>query len=201
MSRQRFGISVPAAAAAAVVYYLTPVDKLLAVLLPALIHELGHLLVLRLLGLRICRFQMELKGLCIEYRGYTGALGHALAAAAGPILGLLYALAASLLGAQYSSQWLELSAGVSLLLSAFNLRPALPLDGGRILYHLLSALLEEGTAARVVDIASLAVGVALLGLGAYLMFQGMGLALELAAVWLLLNTGLRSLPPHCHEIA
>lgn len=201
MSRQRFGISAPATAVAAVVYYLAPIEKILAVLLPVLIHELGHILLLRLLGLRVCRFQIELKGLCIEYRGYTGALGHALAAAAGPISGLLYALAASLLGAQYSSQWLELSAGVSLLLSAFNLLPALPLDGGRILYHLLSALLEEGTTAQhIVDVASLTVGIVLLGLGAYLMFRGLGLALELAAVWLLLSTGLRSLPPHCHEI-
>ena len=41
----------------------------------------------------------------------------------------------------------------------------------------------------------------MLGLGAYLMFRGFGLALELAAVWLLLSTGLRALPPHYNEIA
>ena len=164
-------------------------------------HELGHILALRLLGLRICRFQIELKGLCMEYRGCTGGMGHALAAAAGPALGLLYALAASLLAARYNSAWLELTAGVSLLLSAFNLLPALPLDGGRILYHLSAALFGERAAARVTDLTSLIVGTALLGLGAYLMFRGLGLALELAAVWLLLSTGLRALPHNCHEIA
>ena len=200
MKRERFGISAPAVLTAALIYYLAPVDKLMAVLLPVLIHELGHILVLRLLGLRIYRFQIELKGLCIEYRGYTGALGHALAAAAGPGLGLLYALAASLLAARYNSAWLELTAGVSLLLSAFNLLPALPLDGGRILYHLSAALFGERVAARVTDIVSLAVGTALLGLGTYLMFRGFGLALELAAVWLLLSTGLRALPPHYNEV-
>ena len=201
MKRERFGISAPAVLTAALIYYLAPVDKLMAVLLPVLIHELGHILVLRLLGLRIYRFQIELKGLCIEYRGYTGALGHALAAAAGPGLGLLYALAASLLATRYQSPWLELSAGMSLLLSAFNLLPSLPLDGGRILYHLLSALLGEGTAERIADIASLTVGMVLLGLGAFLMLRGYGLGLELAAVWLLFSTGLRALPPNCHEIA
>lgn len=201
MRRERFGISAPAVAAAALLYYLAPTDKLLAVLLPVIFHELGHLLALRLLGLRISRFRIELKGLCMEYRGYAGGLGHALAAAAGPALGLLYALAASLLASRYSSAWLELTAGVSLLLSAFNLLPALPLDGGRILYHLSAALFGERVAARVADIVSLAVGTVLLGLGAYLMFRGFGLALELAAVWLLLSTGLRTLPLNCHEIA
>lgn len=201
MRKERFGISAPAVAATALVYYLAPVDKLLAVLLPVIFHELGHILALRLLGFRICHFRIELKGLCMEYRGYAGGLGHALAAAAGPAIGLLYALAASLLAARYSSPWLELTAGVSLLLSAFNLLPALPLDGGRILYHLSAALFGERAAARVTDISSLIIGTTLLGLGAYLMFRGFGVALELAAVWLLLSTGLRALPPHYNEIA
>ena len=226
MNRERFRISAPAVLALALIYYLSPVDKLLAVLFPVLVHELGHILALRLLGLRICRFRVEMKGLCIGYRGYAGALGHTLAAAAGPAFGLFYALGASLLASRHQSSWLELTAGVSLLLSLFNLLPALPLDGGRILYHfsyshpqgeshllpalpldggrilyhILSALLEENQAERVSDIVSLAVGTILLGLGAYLMFCGLGLALELAAVWLLLSTGRRTLPARYHDI-
>ena len=195
MRKKRFGISAPAIAAAALLYYLAPIDKLLAVLLPVIFHELGHILALRLLGLKICRFRIELKGLCMEYRGYAVGLGHALAAAAGPAMGLLYALAASLLAARYNSAWLELTAGVSLLLSACNLLPALPLDGGSILDHLAAALFGERAAARVTDLTALVVGTTLLILGAYLMFRGFGLALELAAVWLLLSTGLRALPP------
>lgn len=200
MRRERFGISAPAAAALVFIYYLAPVDMLLTMLLPVLAHELGHILYLRLLGLRIRSFRIELKGLCIEYRGFTGTVGHALAAAAGPVLGLLYALAASLLARHYASSWLELTAGVSLLLSVFNLLPALPLDGGRILFHLSAALLGESRAAHIVDVSSLAVGGILLVLGAYLMFRGYGMALELAAVWLLLSAGPRVLPPSYHEI-
>ena len=60
MRKECFGISAPAVAAAALLYYLAPTDKLLAVLLPVIFHELGHILALRLLGLRICRFKMLL---------------------------------------------------------------------------------------------------------------------------------------------
>ena len=111
MNRERFRISAPAVVALALIYYLSPVDKLLAVLLPVLVHELGHILALRLLGLRICHFRVEMKGLCIGYRGYAGALGHTLAAAAGPAFGLFYALGASLLAGRHQSAWLERSVG------------------------------------------------------------------------------------------
>lgn len=189
MSREHFGISAAAILLAALIYFIADVDKILALLIPAFFHELGHVFTLRLLGLRISGFRAELKGLCIGYSGYTGALGHALAAAAGPLWGLIYAMAASLLAQCLACQWLELSAGVSLLLSLFNLLPALPLDGGRILYALSSPFMSEASARRLVDISSLVVGLMLLALGTYLMLRGFGAAMDLAAIWLLAYTG------------
>lgn len=189
MSREHFGISAAAILLAALIYFIADVDKILALLIPALFHELGHVFTLRLLGLRISGFRAELKGLCIGYSGYTGALGHALTAAAGPLWGLIYAMAASLLAQRLACQWLELSAGVSLLLSLFNLLPALPLDGGRILYALSSPFMSEASARRLVDISSLVVGLMLLALGTYLMLRGFGAAMDLAAIWLLAYTG------------
>ena len=47
MRKERFGISAPAVVTAALLYYLAPTDKLLAVLLPVIFHELGHILALR----------------------------------------------------------------------------------------------------------------------------------------------------------
>ena len=83
MRKERFGISAPAVVAAALIYYLSATDKLLAVLLPVIFHELGHILALRLLGLRICRFQIELKGLCMESRGAGTRPGSSSRAGAG----------------------------------------------------------------------------------------------------------------------
>ena len=158
-----------------------------ALLLPIAAHELGHLLALWALGLPIRSFRVELRGLCIEYGGHTGALGHAFAAAAGPLAGLCYALALSRLGVRCESDWMYLSAGVSITLTLFNLLPALPLDGGVLLLHLSSALCGQKLARRLTEASGLLVGAGLLGWGFSVLLHGGGLAPVLAAIWLLLS--------------
>ena len=169
------------------VFLLGDAWKITAVLLPVAVHELGHLLVLRLLGLPLRGIRLELRGLCIEYGGSCGALAHALIAAAGPLAGIVYAFAASRIGNHLGSDWLCMTAGVSLLLSLFNLLPAIPLDGGRLFLHLSCAFLGEKRGALLTEGIGLLVGAALLGGGFYLMMNGKGAALTLAAVWLLLS--------------
>lgn len=186
MRQNRLKISAGAVLLAAVLYYIGDGKTIAAALVPVAVHELGHLLCLKMLGMRVEGFRAELKGFCIDYKGNTGALGHALAAAMGPAAGLLYAWAASWAGNRYASDWLCLSAGVSLLLSLFNLLPALPLDGGRILANLSWAFLGERRSNMLVEITSLVIGVSLLALGLWLAVKGRGIALAVAAIWLLL---------------
>lgn len=198
--RTRFSISLPVLILAGFIYFITDTPSLLSLLLPAALHELGHIVTLRLLGLRISCFKAELKGLCIEYRGCTSAAGHVMAAAAGPLWGIVYGLAAAWLALRLDSGWLELSAGISLILSMFNLMPALPLDGGRILYNISEALWGPGFAARLLNALGLATGTVLLALGAWLMLKGFGIAVEMAAVWLLMYTGEKLRNPMYREI-
>ena len=186
MNGCRLKISTGAILLAALVFYIGEPETVSAVLLAILAHELGHILMLRLLGLSIQGIRAELRGLCIEYGGVTGAVGHALAAAAGPAAGLLYALFAAALGARLNCSWLYLSAGTSLLLSLFNLLPALPLDGGRILLSLSCALLGEQRGRRLAEGSGLLLGTALLACGVYFAVSGHGAAVLLAATWLLL---------------
>lgn len=186
MKRDKLTISAGAILLAAGIYYVCDPALIAAALLPIAAHELSHIAALQALGLRVIGFRAELKGFCIDYGGCTGAVGHALAAAAGPMGGLWYAWAASWAGNRLDSSWLCLSAGISLLLSAFNLLPALPLDGGRILAHLSRALLGDKRGALLTEVVGVTVGAVLLAAGVLLMLRGRGIALTLAAIWLLL---------------
>ena len=123
-----------------------------------------------------------LKLLC----GFAEPLAHIAAAFAGPAGGFIYAYAASLIARETGCAWLELSAGISLLLSVFNLLPVLPLDGGRILLGLLTMLLGAQTGERVTLKISFAITVLLLIAGAVLAFNNGSKAPAAAAIWLML---------------
>ena len=141
-----------------------------AILSAAVCHELGHWLVLRRVGGRIQRLHITVFGaeMQVDDRriSYGGEL---LTAAAGPVINLLLAAAMGLLGRWWEP--LYLFAGAQLVLGAFNLLPALPLDGGRILWLALAWLTEPYTAQRVLSAVSLAVSLALLLGGGWFIWQ------------------------------
>lgn len=182
---ERLKISIEAALVAAFLYYIADFRTITAVLLAAAVHELGHVGALHVLGMRITGFRAELKGFCIDYEGEAGWLGHALAAFAGPLAGLAYALAASAAGHATGEEWFHLTAGISMILSGFNMLPALPLDGGRMLQCGLCAALGEEEGEKIGRMISTVTGTILLAGGIYLMAAGGGIALLLAAIWLL----------------
>lgn len=187
MSDKRFKISAGALILAALTYYTADIKTLACVAVPVLVHELGHIICLRLLGLRIRTFRAELRGLCMGYAGCTSGFGRMLAAAAGPAAGGLYALAASYAGKLYGSDWLLCSAGVSVLLTAFNLLPALPLDGGQIFAELAAASFGGRCGMRVTELVGLATGALMLAAGLWLLWTGRGAAVLAASIWLLLS--------------
>jgi stage IV sporulation protein FB len=165
MDKGRLSVSPAAALLGALLYCTASFSELAAILAPVIVHELGHIVALRLYGMRVRRITADLRGLCIEYSGLCTPLGHAVSALAGPAAGLGYAFAASYYSRGGSNEVLTLSAGVSLLLSLFNLLPILPLDGGRI----VAALIGEENALRVSQAAAV-----LLMLGGRLIFAALG---------------------------
>ena len=124
----------PAAALAWGWLYFWDTGGLFSAALPALAaHELGHALALRMCRCPITCLHLDLTGFRLDYAGAPTRREECAALAAGPLAGTLYALAAAWAGRQMGSLFLLLSAGISLVLTAFNLLPALPLDGGRLL--------------------------------------------------------------------
>lgn len=131
----------------ALMYFFDSAGLTAALLPAAIVHELGHVLALRLCRCPLRRVRLGLFGAELDYAGSPGRWEKLFCAAAGPAAGVLWALFALRRGGAY----LRLSGEISLLLSAFNLLPVLPLDGGRI----AEALLGE-RAARVLSLAAAA---------------------------------------------
>ncbi len=128
---RRLSVSLAAVLCFLCLYYRGGLLLLPTVLLPVAAHELAHLLALWALGFRVTRIALEPRGLCIRYTGCREPRRGMACALAGPLGGALYAFV-GLTGVA----WLEQSAGLSLLLTAFNLLPIPPLDGGRIFAQL-----------------------------------------------------------------
>ncbi len=186
MNGRRVTISLALTLAAAFIYYVVSIETAIAIALPVAVHELAHIIALRSFGLKVNSVRVELTGLCIDYCGFAEPLAHAAAAFAGPAGGFIYAYAASLIARETGCAWMELSAGISLLLSVFNLLPVLPLDGGRILLGLMTMLLGAQAGERITYRIGFAITVVLLIAGTVLALNRGSKAPAAAAIWLML---------------
>ena len=113
------------------------------------VHECAHLIVLRLCGGRMRSFHPAPFGLCIEYDENTLSLGgEMLVSVAGCAANLLSAMLVWVLYRFFSVDILDFGI-ISMLTAALNLLPVHPLDGGRLLYLLLSAWRGPDAACRI----------------------------------------------------
>lgn len=102
--------------------------ELAALFAAVLVHELGHIVALRLCGVRLRRVHLGMTGAVIDCSALTTAADEIAVAAAGSIAGLLWALLLSCVSLPHGCYAGEVSA----VLSLFNLLPVPLLDGGRI---------------------------------------------------------------------
>ncbi len=136
-----------------------------------LLHELGHAVVARRLGVEVAGIELGFLGGAAKMIDLPRtANSELLIAVAGPAVSLLLGGASLGIGALLGSELISLVGWINLVIAGFNLIPALPMDGGRILRALLAKRLDfvratdlSVTVARVV-----AVGFAIIGVfGAY----------------------------------
>lgn len=160
--------------------------------LALLLHELGHLLVARGLGYEVRSMELWPFGAALSMNGGAGSLPVALA---GPLGGLTAAGMSLLL-----LRLIPRSAGVmepffliNLSLSAVNLLPAEPLDGGRALSALLARRLGRRRARHAMAWTGLALGGALMALGVYGAVLGVGSETALLFAAFLVFSALRTL--------
>lgn len=127
----RIHITAEACIAGALFLLILPLHWLLSALATALIHELCHLLLLKLCGVTISDLTIRTGGAVIT-TGHMDPWQEFLSALAGPVGSLL-----TFFIFLDHAPVLSLCAGMQ---GIYNLLPLLPLDGGRILWCLLGWL-------------------------------------------------------------
>ncbi len=110
----------------------------LALFASVLLHEMGHALVARRFGTEVRRITLFIFGGVAQLAREMGRPAHELAVAlAGPAVSLILAVAAGLLAwSRPGPPWTHLFVSLAVAnggMLAFNLVPAFPLDGGRVL--------------------------------------------------------------------
>ena len=149
---------------AAFLYYAGSGAAVTAFFTAALVHELGHLLALRLAGGQVRSMRLAASGAVIEYAGALSPRQETGVAAAGPLAGLAFAAVCFLWGSAY----FRYAGLIALFSSVFNLLPVLPMDGGRLALALLRGAMPERTALAVMRVLGSACGAAVCVTGAAL---------------------------------
>lgn len=165
--------------------------------LSLLLHELAHTLVARAFGIRVSRITLFLLGGAADIREEPrSAVAEFAMAIAGPIFSVVASFALSTAagaiaaaGAPRVAEGAAYLATLNFVLAAFNMIPAFPLDGGRVLRAAIWFFTRERD--RATDIAAQAsrwLALALMGLGFAAALSGLGIG---ALWWVLIGMFLR----------
>ncbi|MGW0507318.1 site-2 protease family protein [Micromonospora sp. NPDC003241] len=190
LSANLFPVSYPDRSVVA--YVLAGLAAAIVFFLGLLAHEVSHAVVAKRNGLGVGGITLWLFGGVAELRGEARTPGAELRiAGVGPlvslIIGAFFGVLAMLLNvAGVHGLWLGVMAwlgGINLLLAVFNILPAAPLDGGRLLRAAVWKATGDRTRATVVAArAGWVLGLALIGFGLFRFLTGAGVG----GLWLAL---------------
>lgn len=157
-----------------ILFFSMRAEEAIALLAAAAVHEAGHVIALLMVGSAPEGIRFQFSGPVIIYQQPHSKWKTVIASLSGPTFGvLLFFLLQSI--------W-PICAEVSLLLSAVNLLPVFPLDGGRA----LQAMLSEKKSI-VMMVLGILIPIAFLAIGLLLFSRGQnGSAVLMFGAWLLL---------------
>lgn len=163
---------------------LMGVGLVLILFASVLLHELGHALVARMLNVRVSGIELSAFGGAAKMTEMPRTANHEIAiAAAGPAVSLALGGLGLGLGSVLGSSLFAWIGYANFVLAAFNLIPALPMDGGRILRAVLSRKMDF---VRATDVAVTVSRVAAVGFVLWALMGGPLMLLALAPyLWML----------------
>ena len=155
-------------------------------LLSCFLHELGHVTAIRLMGGKILRFRLTAFGAVIvpvrdRLFSYREEI---IIALAGPGASMALAFSSALLTRCIGVETLYLFAGLNFAVGLFNLIPAGPLDGGRILRLSLTAWRGPDAGEKICRFVTALIGLLLFAFSLHVAKIGGNFVLFLATVWL-----------------
>lgn len=114
-------------------------EMLVSIVIVLFVHELGHLLAMKIFGYRNVRmFFIPLFGAAVSGTNYTApGWKKVIVALAGPLPGILLGGALAVVGVMKGQDWMVRAGNFAILLNVFQLLPVLPLDGGRVMQAVL----------------------------------------------------------------
>jgi Zn-dependent protease len=175
LAENRFSFEAPGHSGGA--YAVAGVVTAVGLLVGVLLHELGHAVLARRSGLAVDGITLSWMGGVTRIEGEAirprtefviAGIGPAVSAAFGGLLWLAH-IGLKALGANElvlaAVAWL---AAINVVLAVFNLLPAAPLDGGRILHALVWAVARDRwRATRVAAVTGIGLGIGIVMLGFY----------------------------------
>lgn len=148
-----FNVSFPFALMVAILLCCDSTGMMSVSLLSIFLHELGHLIALYFLKLPPRRVNFRLCGIeIVESRLYCGYSAQLAVAASGPMINILFGL---ILLPFSNMSFAAIISATNIVIGVFNLLPLSQLDGGEILYCIMSAIMTEHKCkiiSRVIDI-------------------------------------------------
>lgn len=144
--------------------------EILLVLAAVLVHEIAHTIVALMLGIRVQEIELLPFGGQATIEDFTGLEPEkeVYMALAGPLISLSLAAFFYFLEQKNLNWQMDFFINVNLFLGLFNLLPALPLDGGRVLRGVLSPLMGYRKSTHIAAFAGVFVGLAVSAYGVYL---------------------------------
>lgn len=164
------------------------VFSFLAITLSALLHEGGHYIVSSSMGYELNRITLMPYGAVLSgYAGDVTIKDEIKIAVAGPAVSGFLAIFFTALWWLFPSAYpfTDLAGKTNAALFFVNLIPAYPLDGGRVLYALVSLKTGRKKGLKIAKIVTISISAALLLLFIYSCFHGVNLTIAVFSVFLI----------------